>query len=98
MGVSNFKIMVYIEDEDGDAVTGSISPIAFRHKGGSTWYEGTHVANGRWEFNVPAGAYDGLEVGVQTAAGVYTVDTYLCGTISGDNKGLFLVPMEEHET
>lgn len=97
MALQYFKVIFYIEDEDGAAITSGNSPIAFKDTDESlAWITGTHVNNGLWEFNLPSG-YTGFVVGVETSNGVYTKDSYLSGTVSGNNLGAMLAPVTQIE-
>jgi len=95
MANKTFRIVRYLTDEDDVPITsGAHSPIAFRDSDQSqSWIEGTHIAGGRWYFDLPSG-YPGFEVGVETSAGVYTRDNYLSGPeLTGDKLGLALAPV-----
>lgn len=97
MAAKNFRIAVYIEDEDGAAITSGNSPIAFRDSDQSqSWITGTHVANGIWVFELPSGWSSGFEVGVNTSGSSYTRDTNLSGG-AGATSGFMLAPVDEVE-
>lgn len=99
MATNNYILLWYLADSDGDKLTGPVCPIAFRDIDETVdWIEGTHIANGLWQFNIPSGLLSGLKIGVQTAPGVFTTDSYLSGTPSGDTLGLPLVPIEKIST
>jgi len=99
MATLNFKGIMYIEDSAHVAITTGNSPIRFCDPEDPTvtYVDGTHLNNGVWQFNIPSGVL-GWEVWVETSSGVYTRDAYLSGTISGNNLGALLAPIELIET
>ena len=99
MAVATNKIIVHITEEDGTAITGAISPIAFRDIDEiESWIEGTHLGDGDWEFDIPTGLTSGLKIGVQTSAGTFTQDSKLSGTLDTAAKlGMALTDKEKVE-
>lgn len=98
MGVMTFRVILYITDDQDNAITsGTHSPIAFRDGDQNlAWTEGTHINGGLWLFQLPSGYSSGWEIGVETADGTYTRDAYLSGdALTGDELGLHMVPVEE---
>jgi len=94
MATKNFKVVLYIEDTDGNAVTTN-HPVVIRDTDEElAWITGTHIAGGNWEFNLPSGISCGWKFGVETASGVYTEDVNLSGVIAGNNLGAHLAPIE----
>ena len=97
MAIKNFKVVIYIEDVAGNAVTIN-NPIVIRDTDEElAWITGSHIANGNWQFDLPSGISCGWKFGVETADGVYTEDANLSGTISGNNLGAHLTPIETIE-
>lgn len=101
MATKNFKVIYHIENNASANVTDddtSHSPVAIRDVDEElTWIEGSYIGNGDWEFNIPSGISCGWKFGVETADGVFTEDAYLSGTISGNNLGTHLSPIETIE-
>ena len=84
----NNVLIVELLDEDGNALTGAISPIAFRDIDETqAWIEGTHIGSGQWQFNLPTGLPSGWKIGVQTSAGVFEEDALLSGTRTASEVG-----------
>jgi len=92
MAVKNFIKTYFITDSAGNAITAN-SPLGIKSADGDgSVIEGTHLANGIWQFNIPSGRSAGWAFYVQTSAGGWTIDAYLTGTISGNNLGHHLAP------
>ena len=90
-----YRLVYYIEDDNGDPITSGQSPIAIRDADQSNdWVEGVHIANGLWAFDIPSGWSSGIEIGVNTSGTDYTRETNLSGG-SGNDSGFNLVPLEE---
>ena len=97
MAAKTFRLLVYIEDADGNQITSGNSPIAFRDSDQTqSWVIGTHVANGLWAFELPSGYSSGFEIGVNTSGSTYTRDTNLSGG-SGNASGFMLAPIDHVE-
>ena len=90
----NYRVAFYITDNDGNPITSGNSPIALRDSDQTqNWVTGTHIANGVWVFEIPAGWASGVEIGVNTSGSTYTRDENLSG---GDNSaGYMLTPVME---
>ena len=96
----SFRIIVYLTDSDGNAITSGVhSPIAFRDSDQrQSWIEGTHLYNGLWYFDLPSG-YPAFEVGVETSAGNYERDGYLSGpALTAAQLGIMLAPIQPVES
>lgn len=94
MAAKTYRVVYYIEDEDGVAITSGNSPIAFRDADQSqSWITGTHLANGLWVFELPSGWSSGFEVAVNTSGSSYTRDTNLSGG-AGATSGFMLAPVD----
>lgn len=101
MATKNFKLILRIRQVNGDGTYSDLSsgtPVAIRDVDEElSWIVGAFLANSCFEFNVPSGHSCGWKFAVETSSGNYTEDLYLSGTISGNNLGAHLAPMETIE-